>query len=502
MRYSDDVCTLLNFGLELYFNIDEVKDVMHRAWLAGINLPHSCIGHAANQLLCSAKWHCRNSSLKERKIAAQLGISVQDLRNYKNYLSDLQIIDVCRAISSAMEDGRTVFSPHIENLKMAGKIKAIFELVGNNAKYKNYKWWSNAIALVKNVSNWHMLTEEMFDYAYARPEDYNLTGLCDMITIPNGIQAHKMGCRNASVFKLINRMKHNNVPIPTFVKEAAAYNNVSVPESIEIVSDNNWSGVSWADRYSTVIGSLTLAEVKLMFAIYGVTEGIRKMSGMSDIPKRVCAELYQNNCTTIRNIKIAIDNEHISIPNKWDTYMLVEWLQNKIKTSATALLKERIVYGPEGRTRTFRYIDIIDEITKDDLINGIKTKPDTAFENAARRKEAELQKEMGINICLPKSPWKDSNQVHQIKTSDKLKEEGHIMNNCVAGYFKACQAKRCYIYHVDGRNCSATMEISPAGEIFQLYEAGNKPARKELVEQVNLWANSNRLRITWSAKLA
>ena len=113
------------------------------------------------------------------------------------------------------------------------------------------------------------------------------------------------------------------------------------------------------------------------------------------------------------------------------------------------MTKHRIVHGPAGQTRTFRYVDILDEVKPEDLVNGIKTKPDKVFERSAKRIELEMKSKMGETVDLPKSPWKNNKEVVQIKDSKSLMEEGKKMNNCVAGYLSACLKEKSYIFHVN-----------------------------------------------------
>lgn len=497
----NDVMIMKEYGLESYFSFAEAQDVLNKAKLAGEEVTRATIGHAANELLCSEQWHCKDSNFNERLEAASLGISAQQLREYSSQLADAEIKEVCRVLRNAREDCRTVFSDYVKNLKNAVTISKAFQLFKTNAYGNSYKWWSTAILLIEAAKErWQQITLEAIK-VFQRI-GYNVGVEIDMLLEEGGPRAVLMGCNNASVFRLIKRMKAQKLIVPAYVKEAAGGAVIEVPDNILRVSEINYNN---SKTIHTVKGWLFPAEIKLAYAAYGVTGAVRKYSGMPDVPKAVCSDIFRTGGLSIQDaIQIQIPGEMwpIHIPRTWESYALVAWLKEKVKTSSTSLLKDRVVYGPEGQSKHFRYLDILDELRPEDLVNGVKTKPDVAFKNAAYRRELQLQAEMGSNVALPNAPWKDNASVRQIIDSDSLKEEGEKQSNCVAGYFKACLAGRCFIYHVEANSVGATMEINEAGTVFQLYEAGNVPARKELVDAVNAWAKSNKIKLDWKAQLA
>lgn len=497
----NDVMVMKEYGLEPYYSIAEALDVLKQAKWAGEEVTHSTIGHAANELLCSEQWHCKDSSFSERLEAASLGISAQQLREYRNTLTKEETEEICQVLRSAKADCRSVFLDYIKNLKNVVAISKAFQLFKADAYGHSYKWWSTAMFLIEAAKErWQKITLEAIK-VFQRI-GYNVGVEIDMLLEPGGPKATLMGCNNASVFRLIKRMKEQKLIVPTYVKEAAGGAVIEVPDNILRVSEINYNN---SKTIHTVKGWLFPAEIKLAYAAYGVAGAVRKYSGMPDIPKTVCNDIFKTGGLSIQDatqIQIPGEMWPIHIPRTWESYALVAWLKEKVKTSSTSLLKDRVVYGPEGKSRHFRYVDILDELRPEDLVNGVKTKPDVAFKNAAYRRELQLQAEMGSNVALPKAPWKDNASVRQIIDSDGLKEEGNRQSNCVAGYFKACLAGRCFIYHVEANSVGATMEINEAGTIFQLYEAGNVPARKELVNAVNAWAKLNNIKLDWKAQLA
>lgn len=497
----NDVIIMKEYGLEPYYSLAEAHDVLNKAKWALENVTRATIGHAANELLCSEQWHCEDSSFAERLEAASLGISAQQLREYRNTLMDEETKEICQVLRSAREDCRTVFSDYVKNLKNVVAISKVFQIFKNTAYNQSYKWWSTAVFLVEAAKEkWQQLTMEAIEVF--QKMGHNCSVEIDILLEEGGPRAVLMGCNNTSVFKLVKRMKAQKLVVPTYVKEAAGGNLIEVPDSVLKVSEINYNN---SNNIYTVKGWLSPSEAKLAYAVYGVAGAVRRYSGMPDIPKTVCNDIFKARGLSIQaatQIQIPGEMWPICIPRTWESYSLVEWLIAKIKTSSISLLKDRVVYGPEGKSKHFRYIDILDELRPEDLVNGIKTKPDVAFKNAAYRHELQLQKEMGRNVELPKSNWLDTTAVYQIVDSDSLKEEGEKQDNCVAGYFKACLAGRCFIYHVEANGVGATMEINEAGTVFQLYEAGNVPARKELVNVVNTWAKLNKIKLEWKAQLA
>jgi ribosomal protein S17E len=235
--------------------------------------------------------------------------------------------------------------------------------------------------------------------------------------------------------------------------------------------------------------------------VFGAVKSVKLINEYMDMPDHVAKYIYVKSVenpeieyTTYTYLKEMthgkISKHFIRVPRTWENWILIEWLINKINTAEETMTKDRIVHGPAGQTKTFQYIDILDEVRPEDLVNGIKTKPDKVFERSAKRIELEMKEKMGENVDLPKSPWKNNKEVVQIKDSKSLKEEGKKMNNCVAGYLSACLKEKTYIFHVNKED-GCTMEVAPDGTIYQIYRPGNVPASQEQLAAVKRWTKEN-----------
>ena len=176
--------------------------------------------------------------------------------------------------------------------------------------------------------------------------------------------------------------------------------------------------------------------------------------------------------------------------------LLIEWLGRKWNTRA--FTKTRTVYGPGGNVKEFTYRQIADEITEEDLVNGIKTKPDTAFKGSAKRLEALYLAEIGEDVVLPVRDQKETHVagIHQIVSSKELLEEGQRMHNCVGGYINACLRERSFIYHVTTGGYNATAEVihTQNGWVTtQLYGEGNTEPHPQVSRTWEIFCRKNKI---------
>lgn len=139
--------------------------------------------------------------------------------------------------------------------------------------------------------------------------------------------------------------------------------------------------------------------------------------------------------------------------------LLIEWVSRKWQN--TAMTKQRTMHGPGGETRDFTFLDIIDELTAADLVNGINTKPDVAFQRSAARLEQMYQSSLGARVDFPPTPFRGNQYIKFIDNSVDLIMEGKSMRHCVGGYVRACLTGSSLIYHVDVNNHISTFEIGP-----------------------------------------
>lgn len=140
--------------------------------------------------------------------------------------------------------------------------------------------------------------------------------------------------------------------------------------------------------------------------------------------------------------------------------LLIDWLARKWQNPVMS--KQRTLYGPNDYVRHYTYLDILDELQPEDLVNGIDTKPDAAFRNSAGRLEAQYKASLGEAVMFRNSPFEDTEGIKFINNSVDLITEGKLMHHCVGGYLKACIASTSLIYHVNVKNQQSTLEIGRA----------------------------------------
>ena len=214
------------------------------------------------------------------------------------------------------------------------------------------------------------------------------------------------------------------------------------------------------------------------------------------VPKRVLNKMFLEGKTFIKCIRelLSANNaayedkfKRFDIPSTWDDWILVEWLLKKIKDSPKAMFKTRH-YFIHGAMKKYCYWNILDEIQPEDLVNGINTKPDVAFAHSKERfREVCLMK----NVNLPVAPFKDTENVKQLKESISLVEEGDLMDNCVSGYVKSCVDGVSFIYHINGESGNlGTMEVDN-DKILQLYGPHNQFPEKDVMDVVAKWMKLN-----------
>lgn len=139
---------------------------------------------------------------------------------------------------------------------------------------------------------------------------------------------------------------------------------------------------------------------------------------------------------------------------------VVEWVIRHM--NSRAMTKERPVHLPEGVTAGYRYIDMVDEVREEDLVNGVNTAPDRVMRAAKERRELVIRAAYE-NVEFPEKgvPYRNDDKLRWLKTSNSLKKEGEEMKHCVGSYVSACIDKKCWIYHFgDPAPQGVTVEIN------------------------------------------
>ena len=327
-----------------------------------------------------------------------------------------------------------------------------------------------------------------------------------------GVKALKDNWRHFKLWKLYRRLeKQGKIPV---------YKDKEI-------EDNLWSAKSDPDYLlgdldniktitpfdETIARNITYgfhhrSKTLLFFHVHGVFEALRRfyvphnMNG--NIPKRVLTELFKNGwhlddyfSKRIDAITSSYDNKpdwwdirFYRIPTVWNDWILVEWLFQKLKTSFKSMVKTRTYYM-HGMKMQYNYFHKVDEIRPEDLVNGIKTSPSTAFKNSAIRLGKNRTEQ---NMKLPEASFKETDSVKQIKYSADFMEESKFMHNCVAGYVDSAINGYCFIYHVGINDKHGTMEVGKEGEVVQLYGPHNEDPDPSVLNAVEEWLKINNLK--------
>lgn len=472
-----------------YSSLEEFKSTLKELRRNDIKFPKEIIDYAAAQWLHSPRWHREKSTFEEIKEAVKRGVTTSWWEELLNAGFDITEAEyICRLNGQL----KNAFSGYFISSNCFEDLKKMFDTYGEK------------IFRIKNVKHLHIVINA-YMVLDNPPESFNM--LLDLGTIRTKFSI------NDDVIEMLKKYGR---------KKTWDYLNQGFKTVTSIKFYKKFYGLDflWWDNEiggTPILGSLNNIDIskieklstppemdnsvlRALVPVYGpvkATQHVIQYNIPNSVAKFIYAKCIENPkvyYTEYHYINDMTDNKinkyFIRIPRNWESWDLIEWLINKLNNSEDTMTKDRVVHGPAGQTRTFKYIDILDEVKPEDLVNGIKTKPDKVFERSAHRIELEMKEKMGENVELPKSPWKNNKEVVQIKDSQSLKEEGKKMNNCVAGYLSACLKEKTYIFHVNKED-GCTMEVAPDGTIYQVYRPGNVPASQEQLAAVKRWTKEN-----------
>lgn len=379
------------------------------------------------------------------------------------------------------------------------EMATIYKFGSYSALGKNEYWWDSAIRIHREYPtlSWHAMNKVIYfkkDYP-----DWDIHFAFDK-------KAREF------VLKFVNSDEFQEDDRPPFIRTSEfsvyqrAHEIVSQPDDVvngipywalkQILGSDEppvfWTFQKWPKSNATL---------EYLASQKGAIDAVRKYTGIKDLPKKVAgsifADIINNHMNSSGALRKAtgISKETVRyLPCNWSSWALFQWLAKKCKNAA--MVKDHIVYGPAGRHVSFTYMDKLDELQVEDLVNGVNTKPDTAFERAARRFEEKARLDMGENMKFSPAPFKTAKGIHQLMDSDSLKEEGSRMHNCVSGYAGACLRNVTYIFHVNVENDDATMEVTAERRMLQLYAPHNSEPSESVRKLAFKWAKANAIDVT------
>lgn len=164
---------------------------------------------------------------------------------------------------------------------------------------------------------------------------------------------------------------------------------------------------------------------------------------------------------------------------------VARWLAHVHARGAWSALTA-VVRHPDGRQ--MRRLDVIDEITAQDLDRGISTGVERAFERAGERL-SKIDSGDHSTICRYPARWPSLPRCASLLTSPAaLAAEGRVMGHCVGGYAHQVRAGQCYIISVVSRHGRSTVEVRPDGYISQHKGVKNDYPPARHTRLINAWA--------------
>lgn len=157
-----------------------------------------------------------------------------------------------------------------------------------------------------------------------------------------------------------------------------------------------------------------------------------------------------------------------------------------------ALTRTRVAHGPLGAVREFRYLDIVDEISNEDLTQGPRTSVTDAFRRAAERIRTAVEgalKDDHKVLCGPLPVPLARRGMVLLRTGAQLVEEGRALGHCVAGYADHVTKGLCWILAIRDRRGRSTVELDRSLQVRQHHGAQNRLPPKFHVWLLQAWMN-------------
>lgn len=145
----------------------------------------------------------------------------------------------------------------------------------------------------------------------------------------------------------------------------------------------------------------------------------------------------------------------------------------------------RVERHPDGHA--LRRLDMIDEITPEDLDRGISTGVERAFDRAAERL-SKVDAEDHRTIC--RNPFGRLPRAMAVLTSPAaLAAEGKALGHCVGGYSRAVERGQCLILSIASWHGRSTVELRPGAQwtVAQHYGPHNGSAPRRHQQLLRAW---------------
>ena len=165
---------------------------------------------------------------------------------------------------------------------------------------------------------------------------------------------------------------------------------------------------------------------------------------------------------------------------------VARWLVHVHQRGAWSTLIAAVRH-PDGRQ--MRRLDVIDEITPEDLNRGVTTGVERAFERAGERLANIDEGDHRTISCWP-SFWPRLPRSASLLTSPAaLAAEGRVMHHCVGGYARSVEQRQCWIVSIVSQRGRSTVELRPDGSIAQHRGPYNREPHPRHVALMCAWQN-------------
>lgn len=150
----------------------------------------------------------------------------------------------------------------------------------------------------------------------------------------------------------------------------------------------------------------------------------------------------------------------------------------------------RVAHGPAGQAREFRFLDILDEVQDEDIVNG-RDRVEDVFDRASTRLAAASEgngRDDHLMLCQVPDWLKGKSYITPLVTPAALRREGRQMHHCVAGYAESTQRGQSICFGISTPDGRSTVEVARDGSrVFQhkgVRNATPPDANNKLLEEL------------------
>ena len=228
-------------------------------------------------------------------------------------------------------------------------------------------------------------------------------------------------------------------------------------------------------------------------------EFLSNLQGEEDVTPRAIRDFYVNKNITNKSLRDVVRSSDTS-------KNILDWVaQNQ---NSSQFEKPRVAYGAAGQQREYTWLELLDKVQEEDLINGPKTSVPKVFERVQDRISQNLKEQIeeraktsNRKFSIPSYLSKETDNVKILKDELSLIEEGNALDHCVGGYGDSCSdinPKTGLPKSLIVSTGKTTAELNPlnqGGKIsaYQIRGKGNAQPPKEELQLIRDYVTENGL---------